>query len=435
MKRHLVVISFLAFLLASTSAVLAQLACGEVVTGTINSAGRTNTYTFSGNAGEVVHLTPSPSSGLAFNVWAELFSPTGTSLGIFGTFGSVTTATLPATGTYTVLVHDEDNLQTGAYSLSLSFVTPKCGTSLTCGQTLTHVLSQPAQVDIYSFSGTAGEVVRLTPSPSSGLAFNVWAELFSPTGTSLGIFGTFGSVTTTNLPANGTYTVLVHDDDNLQMGPYQLTFAAETGCANLTLQSTVVRTQEVACLPLQVFFGSPVTFLSFRVSVPPGLLSAPSLTLGTQFTNQTTTPTGPSEWLITMESSSTNGVIGNQTIGSICFTAISTQSAFAPISLNQLTATNLNGFAPATRIFGGRAVIIANQSLLEATLATDAARMLTLFGKSNTDYAIHYSTNLNAAIPWFPGWTNTLTPSMFLTWPIQSPLSNAPVLLFRAEEL
>src|SRR5436190_655417 len=165
MKNSYSLLPLVVFSLLSTGTALAQLSCGQVVLGSLSSVGRTNTYTFSGIAGEVVRLTPAPSTGGGFSVWVELFSPTGTYLGTFGTFGTVTPVTLPANGTYTVLVHDDDNLQTGNYSLSLSFVTPKCGIALTCGQTVTSLVSQPAQVDIYSFGGAAGEVVRLTPSP------------------------------------------------------------------------------------------------------------------------------------------------------------------------------------------------------------------------------------------------------------------------------
>src|SRR5262249_4327138 len=111
------------------------------------------------------------------------------------------------------------------------------------------------------------------------------------------------------------------------------------------------------------------------------------------------------------------------------------QSVFAPLSISQLTVTNVGGFAPETKVQGGRAVIIADQSLLEAQLATNTLRILTLFGKAEKDYEILYSTNLNAATAWLPAWTNTLPASMFLTWPIQGSLSNAPVLLFRAREL
>src|SRR5439155_20070442 len=117
---------------------------------------------------------------------------------------------------------DDNNIETGFYSVSLAFATPRCGVPLACGQTVTNTLRQGGQVDTYSFSGGAGEVVRLTPSPSlCGYAFVVLAELFGPSGAPLGSFGCSGP-STVKLPTNGTYTVFVHDDNNIETGFYSV---------------------------------------------------------------------------------------------------------------------------------------------------------------------------------------------------------------------
>ena len=79
-------------------------------------------------------------------------------------------------------------------------------------------------------------------------------------------------------------------------------------------------------------------------------------------------------------------------------------------------------------------MVIADQALLEATLAANSQRMLTLFGKASTDYVIEFTTNLTAAPLWLPGWTNTVPASLSYTTPVPGPLSNAPVLFLRAME-
>src|ERR1051325_1376819 len=136
-----------ALLQACCAARAQTLSCGDVVQGTINTIGQSNSYTFTANAGEVVRLTPAPSCNCNFNVLAELFGPSNTNLGYFGfAAGAASTITLPASGTYTVWVHDDDNFQIGSYSLSLAFATPKCGTPLVCGQTVSNAFTKTAQI-------------------------------------------------------------------------------------------------------------------------------------------------------------------------------------------------------------------------------------------------------------------------------------------------
>lgn len=178
------------------------LVCGQMVTNKFVASAQVDTYSFTGNAGEVavVHLNPNGSAV------AEVFDPSGNSIGIFGYPNGISNVTLPSTGIYTVLVRDYYGYTDG-YSLTLAFATPKCGAPLSCGQTVTNHLATQGQLDIYTFTGNAGEVVVLHPNPNGSTR----AQLFDPNGNSLGLFGYESHPPQVTLPINGTYTVFLSD--------------------------------------------------------------------------------------------------------------------------------------------------------------------------------------------------------------------------------
>jgi hypothetical protein len=126
--------------------------------------------------------------------------------------------------------------------------------------------------------------------------------------------------------------------------------------------------------------------------------------------------------------------MGVQSIGSLCFTAVSTESAFVPLSLSDLVVTNQDNSLPPTHSYGSRAVIIANRPLLETLLATNKQRSYTLYGKANTNYVVRSSINVNSPSPWTPGWTNMVPASLFYNQVLQGTYSNAPLLFLRANE-
>ncbi|HKX61633.1 MAG TPA: hypothetical protein VJS65_07310, partial [Verrucomicrobiae bacterium] len=87
----------------------------------------------------------------------------------------------------------------------------------------------------------------------------------------------------------------------------------------------------------------------------------------------------------------------------------------------------------------GRAVIIADQPLLEAGLSPSQERLVTTYGKANTGYEIRYTNEIHWASnvttrPWTLGITNLLPASMFQTQPLPAPLTTIPTLFLQAIE-
>ena len=149
----------------------------------------------------------------------------------------------------------------------------------------------------------------------------------------------------------------------------------------------------------------------------------------------TITPGGNSKWVITLSNSCPETPMGLATVGSLCFTAVSTQSAFVPLLIDDVAITYQDPSVNLpVHVWGGRAVVIANEPLLEAWQTANGERMVTLFGKPFTTYDIRESTDLATPRPWAVGWTETVPFDLFLNRPAQGELSGEPILFLDATE-
>src|SRR5438552_1693005 len=157
----------------------------------------------------------------------------------------ISTLKLTNTGTYTLLVRDRGNNNTGTYFLSLVYATPKCSaTLLSCDIAATNTMTTPAQQHIYTIYGYAGERIRLT---SVGISGGVCPDIdvFNESGTRVGGFDCNDFASRLTLPVSAAYTVVVRDRGNNNTGSYTLSLDAVGGCARLSIVSTITRTQEV----------------------------------------------------------------------------------------------------------------------------------------------------------------------------------------------
>ena len=101
-----------------------EISYGSCIEASIDAAGEVDTLTFSASAGDVVIIRMNRTSG-ELNPYLELFGPDGSSIAtagpIWSTFNraEILDRVLEMGGTYTLLVRDDDGIQTGDYALSL----------------------------------------------------------------------------------------------------------------------------------------------------------------------------------------------------------------------------------------------------------------------------------------------------------------------------
>ena len=234
--------------LAALHARGAAIGCGQTVGGNLSSAGQTNSYTFNANAGEIVTVLM---LGPTFSPVAEVYNPASVRIGI-ATNNFTGPINLTNTGSYTIRVRASDSKATGAYGLSLSFLTGRCGTPLIWGLPVTNSMTALAEVDSYTFAGNAGESVTLQVN-GANTNLTPAAYLASPGGVILANW--VNGVSSATLITNGTYTLGVYSFyaggagsysaslvfTKLVPGSYRLGLGMSNGVAVVTIWGQVGR--------------------------------------------------------------------------------------------------------------------------------------------------------------------------------------------------
>ncbi len=226
-----------------------NIACGQTITNTINSPGQTNTYTFDANAGEVVEILV---LGQPLNAAADVYDPAGGRIG--GATNNFTgPISLTSTGTYTIRVHANDSVSTGACGISLSFLTGRCGAALLSGPPATNALTSFAEMDSYTFTGNAGETVVIN---AAGNNFTAAAFVAGPNGAIAANW--VNGTATLDLASTGTYTVVVYSFYAAGTGTYSLSlFYAKLVPASYRL--AIGATNGAAALTVWGQAGRPTT--------------------------------------------------------------------------------------------------------------------------------------------------------------------------------
>jgi len=212
------------------------LSFGDYYHGTIAQRALFATHTFSGNKGDKVYLRLK--TGWAYYGQIRLFAPNGTEIASpWGTSGAETLTVLPNDGQYTILVGDREGDNTGDYDLYLQRTNnPRNAITIHKEDTLFGTITHRAMYDTYNFYGCKGNTVYLRLK--TGWAYYGQIRLFAPNGTEIASpWGTSGAETTTVLPNDGQYTILVGDREGDNTGTYNLFMQLFGTCSSLTVTS------------------------------------------------------------------------------------------------------------------------------------------------------------------------------------------------------
>jgi hypothetical protein len=216
--------------------VTGTLTAGAAVTTTITAPGQYGRFTFSGTAGQQVSLqltNVTLGSSATFSSYVSIKKPDGGTLVFstgFGTSGKVLDAvTLPASGTYTIVI-DPQEANTGSVTLTLLHAPDVTGSITIGGAPLAVTTTVPGQFAKVTFSGSATQAIslQLTNVTLGAHATNVaTVAIKKPDGSTLVFataFGTNGKTITTTLPVAGIYTIEINPNE------------ANTGSVTLTFQ-------------------------------------------------------------------------------------------------------------------------------------------------------------------------------------------------------
>jgi len=209
-----------------------MLLLSQTQTGSIVAAAQNNSYVFAGSAKDVFDFTL-VATGLSPKI--RLYGPTGALVGSnnpYGCSGSVVeldTVTLPATGTYTVLIADCSDTLTGSYTIYSQRTNSPFGPvpMVWGGQTQAGQIISASQSLTYTFAGTANNSVDLTMVTTKG-NLSPKLRLYNPDGTLLASANPYGcsgsnvELSSVTLAQTGIYTLLAGDCSDTLSGTYNL---------------------------------------------------------------------------------------------------------------------------------------------------------------------------------------------------------------------
>jgi hypothetical protein len=201
---------------------------GPPVTVELTTPGQNAELTFKGRAGENVSLNLTNATFPSCSPNLSIVDPNGTVLfssTCFGLGGFVPAQSLPATGTYRILLTMVDP-GTGSLTANLYKVVNVTGTITINGSSVAVSLPTPGQSALLTFAGNASE--QVTVHATNNTIVCVTVGIVNPDGTSLFSERECSSsfdLPTQTLPATGTYA--------LSIAPYQ----AYTGSVKVALTS------------------------------------------------------------------------------------------------------------------------------------------------------------------------------------------------------
>ena len=215
------------------------LTLGTEHAGAIESAGRSDEWTFTGSSGQRVFVDiRSARGGCAFvgDLGWELLRPDGTALAPYRAFSVCVDEgpiTLDATGTWRLVARAPLNDDgTGAYALAVHDVPAPDVTAIAIGDEVSGEIETPGSEDRYTFSATAGTSVLIdVHEVQGGCSFVSFlgTELLRPNGTALLPYQPFGSCDDRGpetLLVAGTWTLVVRPAaDSDELGTYRLSVA------------------------------------------------------------------------------------------------------------------------------------------------------------------------------------------------------------------
>jgi YD repeat-containing protein len=219
--------------------VASTLACDQAVAGSVGILADPppwKIYRFTASANDAVSIRVGKTSIETFTPFMELYGPTGDFIASTSSF--FLDRVLTASGTYTVLLRDSSNANSGDYLLSWQRGNNPCNPiPMSCGQVIADSLSV-AEVDVYAFTASAGDNVVLTLTRTLG-GLDPYLELYNSGGTRIAYqYTTSGNqvAITQTLSGGGSYTVFASDHGAEETGSYTLKFQKNSNyCPEVTV--------------------------------------------------------------------------------------------------------------------------------------------------------------------------------------------------------
>jgi len=219
-----------------------MLPLGGVQTGNIGSTTQSNAYTFSANANDVFNFTVVTTSSTSGTLWPciQVYNSAGTPVTNGGSCPGGTDVELngvavTSAGTYSVIVKDYNNTNTGNYNIFLQRTNnPAYPEDIVFDQVEAGTVSAVAQSNAYTFSGTANDKLSFTVVTTTG---TLWPciQIYNSAGATVPSGGSCPGGGTATLsgfavPSTSTYFVIIKDYNDSRLGTYNMSVQCSGTC-------------------------------------------------------------------------------------------------------------------------------------------------------------------------------------------------------------
>ncbi len=202
---------------------------GDATTASISITGEIDTYTFSGEAGDIIRIRMRGSSQGVDGCF-KLLSPGGALLSEEcddGGLVQLTAYELSSTGIYSIIAQDHNDNDTGDYGLSLEVLNGTTGvTMVNCGDDIVTSLDNWTEVDLFGLDCAAGDQLMIQMrSTLSNVECRL--ELIDQNGNTVASEETqtgLAIIPTFTVPTNGRYVIAAYDGNGNDLGEYGIAF-------------------------------------------------------------------------------------------------------------------------------------------------------------------------------------------------------------------
>jgi len=251
---------------------MGSISSGQTVSGVISAVGEKDSWTFTGQAGDRIILDVENTSG-SLNSYYLFYPPDG------GTYElsqyQWAEHVLAQSGTYTIVVYDNDLAHTGSYNMTLLNLREgdPSAQSISSGETLSGTIDAPSDMAVVQFTGQAGDRIILDMENTSG-SLNSYYLFYPPDGGSyeLSDYQWYEHV----LQQSGTYTIVIYDYHVFYTGSYNMTLlnlregdpSAQSISSGETLSGTIDAPSDMAVVQFSCEAGVKVKITVTPTSGP-----------------------------------------------------------------------------------------------------------------------------------------------------------------------
>jgi hypothetical protein len=280
-------------------------------TAAIAAAGQTDCFSFAGTAGDRIRVRVAETAG---SLWAvqEMVRPNGTTLACGPSLNADATCVLNVTGQYRILVDDNSGTATGSFAIAVqSLGNPTGCTALSFGAAPTAAtIGSVAELDCYTFTGAAGDRIRVRVVETSGNPpFFATQEVVRTSGTSVCAATTTQDVSC-DLDSSGVHRIFIADSNGSNTGAYAIAIQRlnnPVNCPTVTFGTAPTAAPlgtagAIGCVKLAATVGDVIRT---RVAETSGTLSATQELVGPDGVTMPCSPSGVTDMTCTADDTGT----------------------------------------------------------------------------------------------------------------------------------